>query len=207
MLRGTVVDVLLDYGPWRGFLLQALQKGRLHGRDLSLSQRERLRKREPSAAAWLTLPPSREEALRDHAGALKLEGAPQRGRPIFLERCVLCHRVGEEGTNIGPDLRALTNRSAEAVYAAILDPNRAVEPLYLAYTATTRSGEVIYGVLKGETGNTVTLAQLDGRERALRRSDLAAFEGSGRSLMPEGLESDLSDQGLADLIAFVRTLK
>ena len=108
---------------------------------------------------------------------------------------------------MGPDLRAVTNREASALYAAILDPNRAVEPLYQAYTAITRDGSVHYGILKQELGHSVTLQTLDGTEHQVLRRDLESLETSQASLMPEGLELGLSDQALADLIAFVQGIR
>lgn len=206
-VRLSVMDALLSHAPWRTEVVARLKSGSLEACELSLSQRQRLLKQKPEAASWLEMPAARGEALAARSGALEKAGEAGAGKVLFMERCALCHRVGEEGKDIGPDLRALTNRDPEAIFAAILDPNRAVEPLYLAYTATTVNGDVVYGVLKGETGNTVTLAQLDGNERSLRRSDLRSLESSKLSLMPEGLEEGLSDQDLADLIASVQTIR
>jgi hypothetical protein len=58
-------------------------------------------------------------------------------------------------------------------------------------------------MLLSETGNSVTLISTDGKEHVLLRKDLDQFVGSLRSLMPEGLEKDLSKQDIADVIAFV----
>lgn len=206
-LRAAALEILLERDPWVSSLIDGLREGELTPRDFNASQRQRMLERVPEAAEWLQVPPGREEVLQGRAGALALAGRVEPGREIFAERCALCHQVGDLGVALGPDLRALTNRSAEAVYAAILDPNRAVDPLYLAFTATTISGDVVHGLLKSETGNTLTFHQLDGRERQLLRSQVETLSGSGLSLMPEGLEAGLSDQALADLIAFVQTIK
>ena len=66
---------------------------------------------------------------------------------------------------------------------------------------------MVYGILKSETGNTLTFQLLDGSERQLLRANLKTLESAQTSLMPEGLEAGLSDQALADVIAFVQTLK
>ncbi|MFT5406577.1 MAG: putative membrane-bound dehydrogenase-like protein [Verrucomicrobiales bacterium] len=204
-LRSSVLDALLESEA--AALVAHLKKGALTNRDFNAGQRERLLKRVPEAAEFLQAPPRREEAMKQRAGALRLTGDVSHGREVFVQSCAICHQIGDVGKQIGPDLRALTNRSTEAVYAAILDPNRAVEPLYMAYTATAGDDDVVYGILKSETGNTLTFQLLDGSERQLLRANLKTLESAQTSLMPEGLEAGLSDQALADVIAFVQTLK
>ena len=206
-LRSVSLDALLESKEWTAALVSRLEDGILTNGDFNASQRERLLKRAGEAASWLQAPVRREEAMKLRSGALKLIGDATPGREVFVQYCAVCHQIGDVGKPIGPDLRALTNRSTEAVYAAILDPNRAVEPLYMAYTALTLSGDVLHGRLKSETENTLTFQQLDGTERQVLRSNLRTLESSQASLMPEGLEAGLSDQALADLIAFVQSLK
>lgn len=205
--RSLAVDSLIDEKAWRVVLIGQLRRESLTGNDFNASQRQRLTKIEPSAREWLEAAPGREEAMKKHAGALQLDGEARFGRAIFMERCALCHEVDGEGKAIGPDLRAVTNRDPAALYASIIDPNRAVEPLYQAYTATSRDGTIHYGVLKQELGHSVTLQTLDGMEHQLLRRDLESLETNQASLMPEGLEVGLSDEALADLIAFVQAIR
>jgi hypothetical protein len=87
----------------------------------------------------------------------------------------------------------------------ILDPNRAVEPQYMNYIAETRDGETLSGVMASETGNSVTLRIPQGAEQTVLRANLKALRSTGLSLMPEGLETGMSPQDLADLIAFVQS--
>jgi putative heme-binding domain-containing protein len=63
---------------------------------------------------------------------------------------------------------------------------------------------VFTGVLAAETGNSVTLAEPDGKQRVILRADLEELLSTGKSLMPDGLEKDISRQEMADLIAFIR---
>ena len=88
---------------------------------------------------------------------------------------------------------------------AILDPNRAVEPQYINYLAETKDGDTISGVMAAETGNSVTLRIPEGIEQTILRANLKQLRSTGLSLMPEGLETGMSPQDLADLIAFVQS--
>ena len=83
---------------------------------------------------------------------------------------------------------------------AILDPNRAVESRYINYTATTKSRPRVTGILASETSTSITLVGADGKKHQLLRNELDELASSGKSLMPEGLEKDLSPQDMADII-------
>jgi putative heme-binding domain-containing protein len=87
---------------------------------------------------------------------------------------------------------------------AILDPNRQVEPRYLSYTATLADGQSIFGVITSESGNSLTIEGLDAKEHSLMRDSIKSLIGSGKSLMPDGLEAAVNKQAMADVIAFLR---
>jgi putative heme-binding domain-containing protein len=128
-----------------------------------------------------------------------------RGRAVFDKRCGVCHRWQETGHAVGPDLAALSDRSTEAMLIAVLDPNRAVENRYLSYTATTDAGRTFTGMLADETGGAITLLEQEGKRHVLQRSELDELTCTRVSLMPEGLEKDLSPQDLADVIALLQS--
>jgi len=87
-----------------------------------------------------------------------------------------------------------------------MDPSRNVEPKYLSYTVELTSEETLYGLIRAETGNSLIVGQLDGTGRTILRSSVKALKSTDRSLMPEGLEADLSPQDMADLIGYVQAL-
>jgi putative heme-binding domain-containing protein len=88
---------------------------------------------------------------------------------------------------------------------AILDPNQAVEPRYLGYTAVTKAGDEFSGVLAAETPNSITLRAANGIEEVVLRDDLKELVGSGLSLMPEGFEKIFKPQDLADVISYLKS--
>ncbi|HEX3726047.1 MAG TPA: hypothetical protein VHV08_07375, partial [Pirellulales bacterium] len=101
------------------------------------------------------------------------------------------------GHEVGPNLASLTDYSPPALLAAMLDPNRAVEAKFLDYVALTTAGVSYTGLLANETGNSITLMGQEGKQQTILRSDLDVLQATGKSLMPEGLEKDLSPQNLA----------
>jgi len=87
---------------------------------------------------------------------------------------------------------------------AILDPSQAVEARYRAWTITLKSGDVLDGIISAETANNIVLRVAGGVEHAVLRGDIAAMSQSKLSLMPNGFESALKPQDMADLLRWLR---
>lgn len=134
------------------------------------------------------------------------EGDAMRGQGAFEKRA--CHRCHRGTSRLGPDLVGAAGRfSREDLFTAILDPNKDVSPLYQTQAAVTRGGLVYYGLLVYESPES-TLVQT-GPDTTVRVAgdDLESIRPSRNSLMPVGLLNELSDRDLADLYAYLRTLK
>ncbi len=149
-------------------------------------------------------PASRAKVIEAFQPALKLAGDAKRGREIFAQRCVACHKLGGIGQDIGPNLQSVAGHPPEKLLVNILDPNADVQPGFYAYLCLLNDGTEIYGLMAVETANSITFKQLDGTARAVLRKDIASLEGTKVSLMPTGLEAGLTPQGMADLISFLR---
>ena len=146
---------------------------------------------------------SRQEVVERFKSAVELKGNLENGHKLFKKTCASCHRLGDIGTHVGPNLAALTNKSPEALLVAILDPGRAVEAKYVGYTAITDDGRTHSGLLAEESDTSITLLAAEGKRKTLLRNELEELVSTSKSMMPEGLEKELKPQDLADLIAFV----
>ncbi len=107
---------------------------------------------------------------------------------------------------IGPDLRSLTDRSGEGLLTSIVDPSHKVDPRYLGYNAILADGDILFGLIAGETGNSIIFQLVDGTLRTVLRSRVASLESTGLSFMPTGLEADLTVERMADLIEYLKRL-
>ncbi len=76
-------------------------------------------------------------------------------------------------------------------------------PEYVAYTLLTREGQVLSGVLVSETATSVTLRRAEGAQDFVLREQIDELRSTGKSLMPDGMEENLSEQDVADLLAFM----
>jgi len=206
-LRGRILDVLASRASWWLALFDAIERDDVARSDidatrrqLCLEHRDRI-VRERAAKVFGAIVSDRAAVVERFAAVKSIQGSAERGRVVFEKRCAQCHRLGGVGYEVGPDLAALVDRSADAILIAVLDPNRAIEGKYAQYTAVTRDGRVTNGILVDETGASVTLLGQEGKRDVIVRRDLLRLENAGISLMPEGLEQDMSPEETADLIA------
>jgi hypothetical protein len=79
-----------------------------------------------------------------------------------------------------------------------------VDAKYLSYTVMTTSGTTLVGVPAEESGTSMTLVDAQGKQHDILRSEIELISSTNKSLMPEGFENQLSEQELADVIAFVK---
>jgi putative heme-binding domain-containing protein len=138
---------------------------------------------------------------------LNLSGDAERGRAVFFATgmtCQNCHRIGDKGVNLGPDLSAIgKTRSREDLLDSILDPSRRIEPQYVSYNVETKSGRHVTGLLVKRDANEVVLRDAQNQEVRLRTDDVMQLTASRVSLMPDGALRDLTAQQAADLVEFL----
>ena len=147
----------------------------------------------------------REQVVQQYRSALTLPGDAERGGKVFGQRCANCHRLGQVGFEVGPNLASITDKSPKSLLANILDPSNSVEARYIAYNVLTTDGASHSGLLVTETGSSMTLLANDGKTETLLRNEIEEIRASGKSLMPEGLEKEMSPQDVADVIELLRS--
>ncbi len=213
-LKGQILDVLLSRDSWQPRLLDLIEKKTIPAAEIDAARRQRLLAHRQETirtrAAKVfegAINADRRKVLDDYKEVEMLAGDSRRGKAVFAKSCSICHRIESVGHEVGPDLQALSNKSPLYLLTEILDPNRNVDSRYLAYVAVTRSGRTFSGLLASESATSITLRAQEGKEQVLLRSELDELQSSGKSLMPEGLEKELSKQDLADVIAYLTAAK
>ena len=137
-----------------------------------------------------------------------LETAGDRSaKAVYQKHCAACHKAEGVGHELGPNLATLRNRGAEAILIGVLDPNREVNPQYVNYLVETKAGRLLTGLVAGESASSITLRRGEGASDTLLRADVEELRSSGVSLMPEGFEKQIDAAAMADLIAYLLSLK
>jgi putative heme-binding domain-containing protein len=206
-LRNEVLDTLLSRPAWTQSLLTAIEHGQVPVGQIGAAHQQKLFKssnssmREQATKLFAASTSSRGEILKNYAGVPQLRGDVANGFALFKQNCASCHRLRGEGAQVGPDLGSVADKSTATLLVAILDPNQAVEWRYVNYTAMLKDDREVSGIMAEETPNSITLRGPDGREETILRTDIEDLRSSGLSLMPEGLETALKPQDMADLLA------
>jgi putative heme-binding domain-containing protein len=153
----------------------------------------------------------RQKARLDELEPLLASGAAVRGRGVFFgprAACSACHAVGAEGGRIGPDLTRIgAIRTGRDLLEAVVFPSASIVRGYEPYLVTTRDGRVHAGILGRQTAAALYLVTAERAEVRIPRSAIDSLTPGRVSIMPQGLDALLSRQELADLIAFLRSLR
>ncbi len=214
MVRGEVLEALFARRPRLPLLLTALEDKRVLAGQLEPYRLEQLRKlpdaqlraRAQTLLAGLGVS-DRQKVVDAYRSALDLQADVTRGKAVFKKTCITCHRLENEGVEVGPDLlSALRNKSREQLVLDLLDPSREVDPRYINYLVTTKAGRSFSGMMAAETASSLMLRRAEKAEDTILRSQIDEIVATAKSVMPENLEMQLSKQDLADLIAYLQAV-
>lgn len=198
---------------WTRALLEALKTGGITIAELGADHSQRLANHPDSAIASSAkeilakggrLPnQDRLRVLDEYLSLAAKQGDAAKGRIVFEKTCSKCHRHGEMGTDIGPNLTGFAVHPKEKILTEILDPNRSVEGNFRQYVISTLDGEIISGLLASETRTALELVDSQAKRHVVLREDIEQLIGSQKSIMPEGLEKELSKEQIVDLLEFL----
>jgi putative membrane-bound dehydrogenase-like protein len=208
-LKDAAVRVLMSDHRATAMLLDGIASGTIQTSDVSWPRKVRLMEHSDfdlrKKARDLFTRDDTDAVTARYQSALIATGDATKGREIFQKNCAICHQVrGKDGVNIGPDLGTVHNWSKQAILAAILAPNLAISSGYETWSATLMNGETVEGIIASETGSAITLRNAAGVDRTISRQDISSLKALSMSLMPEGLEGQISVEEMADLLAFLK---
>lgn len=157
---------------------------------------------------------SQEEQKQDRLALLSplvRQGDATRGRAVFASakvNCVACHRIGQEGGQIGPDLTHIGSiRSGRDLLEAIVFPSSTFVRGYQPYLIITIDGRVESGNIVRETEDMIYVQTQVGSPIAIPKNSIDEIAPSTVSIMPQGFDRILSQQEVADLVSYLASLK
>lgn len=164
------------------------------------------------AATLLPLPSTQNaQSLPPISQLIKMIGNSTNGAAIFHRGnvgCIKCHQVHGEGIDFGPNLSEIgTKLGKDALYESILDPSSGIAFGYEAWQIELKNGDEAYGLISSETEDEITVKAVGGATARYKKSDILKRAKQKLSIMPAGLQQNMTTQEIVDLVEYLLSLK
>lgn len=126
------------------------------------------------------------------------------GKQHFQKLCVQCHRIGNEGALLGPQLTGAGKHGVRYFLENVIDPDAVIGTDFQATTIETKDDETLTGLLVAETASAVTLRTTTG-DSVIPKASIKSKTTSEKSLMPEALIDSLTEREQIELLKFLIT--
>ncbi len=212
--QAAAIELLTSRVEWALPLLEQIAAGDIPAAAVDVNQLRKLLAHEHDRVAervnslWGDIrtgrDPQREQVVAQVRQLVSQRaGDPDAGQAVFRRLCAQCHRIHGEGQEVGPDLTRNGRGSLEQLLSNVFDPSLVIGRDYRAMTVITDEGQVFTGLLVEDSPQRVMLKLAGGKLTAIARSEVDELVVARLSLMPEGIEQQLSDQEMVDLVAFL----
>ena len=215
-VRQRAVDVLLARKDAARALFESVDAGRVTAAMLSVEQvRQTELHHDPQIDAlvrkhWGNLKAATPEAKLADVRRLNNDlrafdnGDRTKGHTIFAKTCAQCHRLFDEGNDVGPDLTHANRGDRDYLLVSIVDPSAVVRAEYVSYIIKTTDRQALTGLIAEQSAGSVTLRNANNQRVKVERSKIKEISESGVSLMPEGLITSMKPQEVRDLFAYLQ---
>jgi putative membrane-bound dehydrogenase-like protein len=132
------------------------------------------------------------------------EGSAAAGAHVFTKNCAACHRYGNAGGLVGPQLDGVGQRGTGRLLEDILDPNRNVDAAFRTTVLTLADGRAVTGLMVRDDGREHVLVDATGREFRVPRAEVEEMAVLPYSPMPANMADQIGEDGLPDLLAYLR---
>ena len=214
-VRPAVFDCLLSRAVWTRQMIDAISTGKIAADAIPSDVVEQLRRHGDAKIASLAV--EQFGASQEHNPAESIReieriravvedgtGNPYAGEAIFMTQCAACHRLFHKGGNVGPDLTPYQRGNLDTLLSSVVQPSAEIREGFEQVTLLTLDGRLLTGFLTDQDNQIVTLRGKSGEDIRVERDDIELIEPVGRSLMPDGLLDELTDEQLRDFFAYLR---
>jgi putative heme-binding domain-containing protein len=210
------LNLLASRKAWARALLTAVDAGTVPARSIPIEVVQRiLFQRDEQSAALV------EKLFGSVTGATTAEmlaqvenlkqvlavgsGNPYNGRKVYLNNCGKCHVLFGEGGQIGPDLTSYKRDDVHTMLVNVVNPSAQIREGFENFVLVTHDGRTLTGFIADQDARIVVIKGSDGQSVVVPRNDIEDLAASPKSLMPEGVLKDFSEQQVRDLFAYLRS--
>ncbi|MDB6025516.1 MAG: Cytochrome c, partial [Verrucomicrobiales bacterium] len=188
MIRNEALEALVARKERLPVLLEAVEKQTIAAaqipaarKTMMMSHKDVAISNRANALFGKDAPSARKDVVAQYQSALKLNGERTHGEKVFEVNCSVCHRVGDKGNEVGPNLATVRAWSPDQLMLTILDPNREVSPNYVNYNVDLKNGESVTGLIAEETATSITLKRANNVQETILRQNIDKISSSGLS--------------------------
>ncbi len=213
--RAMALGTMTRRSPLALALLQAVAAGQVKRDELSAFHVRALTElKNPEidrqvSATWgrILQSPAEKQAQIDRLDKVFQEAplwafSAREGKGHFQKLCAQCHKLGEEGVRLGPELTGAGKHGIRYFLENVLDPNAVIGSDFQLTTVETKSGDLISGIIVSETPSAVNL-RTTADTVVVAKADIQKRETTEKSLMPEGLLESLNEREQIELLKFL----
>jgi putative heme-binding domain-containing protein len=212
-LQRATLSGMMSHRQTLGVIAKSLEQKRILPAQIAPDVRQRLLDsndpalKERFTKLLLSATADRVAIIDAYSAKLNVSESPDAiasGKAIFAKVCAQCHRLEDAGQDVGPPLKQLGDKSPQQLLEIILDPNREVDPKYASYTVMLNDERVFAGIISEEAASQIVLAEAGGKRTTIARGDIELLRSTGISLMPVGLEQQISPEQMSELISYLK---
>lgn len=146
-----------------------------------------------------------DELLELLVGANTPQGDARRGAAVFEKAtCIKCHRYGQRGEGIGPDLSTVSQRfHRKEIVESVLYPSQVISDQYAAKTVQTKDGLTYTGIVAEQGADTIVVLDNQAKKNVIGKQDIETIAPAKQSAMPDGLFNSLTREEIVDLFAYL----
>lgn len=131
-------------------------------------------------------------------------GVPFEGKKIYMQSCGKCHLLFGEGGRIGPDLTTFKRDDVMRILLNVVNPSAEIREGFESITVVSTDGRTVNGFLADQDNRVVVVRGIDGQNITIARDDIEEIVPSKKSLMPEGLLNNLTDEQIRNLFTYLK---
>jgi putative heme-binding domain-containing protein len=214
-VQSVALTLLSSRAAWARQLLEAVEAGRIKNevvpmdvaRKLTFFRDARvadlLKKHWPKLEGTSTV--EMQQQLEKFGPLAKAEGGvPFEGKKIYMQSCGKCHLLFGEGGRIGPDLTTFKRDDVMPILLNVVNPSAEIREGFESITVVTSDGRTVTGFLADQDNRVVVVRGIDGQNITINRDDIDETLPQKKSLMPEGLLNNLTEEQVRNLFAYLK---